>query len=308
MNRIVAIAVMVVGTASAPGQEPPSRPKEEARSPLIFKLRVADAEHVVKVIHDTLLDQKEMAGFRITAVGRNTILAYGTEKHLRQIDEVIKLLDQKKNPKEERTKMTILPLRNATADQMQALLNKLLGRDQSAQIAVEPRTNSLLIRADDTTTELISEIVRAMDRGQPVGFPAVNLQVRVFWLASGRVPEQAAAVPENLQRVVEQLQKQGITKPKLLGQVLVTVEPEKQFQAQGGSGLTLAITGKVRAHDKTGLTLAIKATRVVNGKDIAVCDLETELVAPLGHYVLLGITPDEEMTSVMVIQLSKAGE
>jgi hypothetical protein len=88
----------------------------------------------------------------------------------------------------------------------------------------------------------------------------------------------------------------------------VSVTPNAPFQTLGVAKLDapceFTVTGRLT--DKTelpGLHISITADCERPGKRQRLCNLETNISAPLGHLVVLGVTPTDASTSVFVVQV-----
>jgi hypothetical protein len=73
-----------------------------------------------------------------------------------------------------------------------------------------------------------------------------------------------------------------------------------QLSISGQVGGTQAV-GSVRA--RPSLDVQISAHTPMGASVQQLCHLETTVKAPFGHFVILGVTPIEEVTSVFVVQL-----
>src|SRR5262245_49067879 len=113
----------------------------------------------------------------------NTIAVYGANNslvitdyadNLRRIDRIIDAIDRPGTGGEP----VFLPLRNATAADMAATVNRLYAADAAAQadargrvtVAADSRTNSLIVRADNPARlARIQEMVQSLDKSTSVG-------------------------------------------------------------------------------------------------------------------------------------------
>ena len=68
-----------------------------------------------------------------------------------------------------------------------------------------------------------------------------------------------------------------------------------------GQGLGRAYAEALAAK---GASVVIAEINEGNAKDTAeICNISTEISAPIGHFVVLGVTPTRSMTSVFVVQV-----
>jgi hypothetical protein len=103
------------------------------------------------------------------------------------------------------------------------------------------------------------------------------------------------------------LAKLGIAKPRLAAQAAVNAAPNAEFQATGlaGSATQFSMTGRVsEKKDGPTLQIEIRATRQQPAAQ-ELGSVHTEIAAPLGHYVVLGVAPTLGGTSVFVVQVTR---
>jgi hypothetical protein len=101
-----------------------------------------------------------------------------------------------------------------------------------------------------------------------------------------------------------------IDKPRLAAQTIVNTLANTHFETLGLAKLdktyTLHVEGTVvdNAGETPGLKIALHATRE---QGAPLCSLDTKITAPPGHSVVLGVTPNELMTSAFVVQVLPRG-
>jgi hypothetical protein len=115
-------------------------------------------------------------------------------------------------------------------------------------------------------------------------------------------------LPEDLKEVLPGLSKLGIDKPRLAAQTLVNVTSGSRFQTRGVAKLDspcqFSVSGQFTgSNEPPKLHIDIRATRPGQPGPAEICSLQTEISAPLGHLVVLGLTPTEAATSVFVVQV-----
>lgn len=122
----------------------------------------------------------------------------------------------------------VFPLRYGQAVETAQVLSEILG-GTPMRLAVDGRTNSLLVFADKDTTEKIRSLVENLD-ARPVddkgkkAAPAETLQLRMVWLLDG-IEDEGQAPPEELvgPQVVDALHELGFGEPKVVCQQVTTL-------------------------------------------------------------------------------------
>ena len=133
---------------------------------------------------------------------------------------------------------------------------------------------------------------------------SADVQVRVVWLVQGRA-EEFAAPPDDVKDVLPVLAKLGIEKPRLAAQTIVNVTPNSPFSTDGTVKLNETVRFSIQGQflEKTepaSLHIAIHA-----GGQVEICKLSTDITAPMGHLVVLGVTPTKDTTSVFIVQVTR---
>jgi hypothetical protein len=121
--------------------------------------------------------------------------------------------------------------------------------------------------------------------------------------------------PPDLKEIVAELARIGVKDPHLVAQTVVNTVAGTEFRAEGSAKLeepcNLVISGTVSPKDSDSaiLNVSIQANALAVGRgggpprSNPVCRLNTQITAPFGHTVVLGLTPTETMTSVFVVQV-----
>src|SRR4029077_6556385 len=113
--------------------------------------------------------------------------------------------------------------------------------------------------------------------------------------------------------VLSGLGKLGIDRPRLVSQTMVNGTVGTQFRAHGvakldGAACRLTVSGRLSVKgDTPALEISLNASQpAARGTgETSLCELRTEITAPIGHFVVLGMTPMDAMTSVFVVQVLK---
>ena len=194
--------------------------------------------------------------------------------------------------------------------------------DTGIKMAVDQRTNALLVYAEQKTHEKIEALVKELDvpatanelqlagGGGRVRGPAIPVELRIIWLATGLPPDQSKDLPTELKPVADALAKKDIEDLRLVGQVMVNTQSESQFSTSasptlGGSMVEFNVNGQViRRPEALSVFIDLTATKEVgaNHRKLRLANLNTTIRAKPGEYMVLGLAPVSGTTSVFVVQ------
>jgi hypothetical protein len=242
--------------------------------------------------------------------GANTLIVAAPAEELAKVREIITKVDTPRADTERHQQLRIFQLRKVEPDRaLEAALRLVFGAGAAGNFALDTARKSVIVWADEPTTQAVEALLTRLEDRAP-GRPAQDVQVRVVWLVSGPAREDAAAPPADLREVLPALAKLGIDKPQLAAQAVVSVTPNAQFQAKGVAKVDtpcpFAVTGRFGDKKESPvLEVSIRAARKTPGGEEEVCNLQTEITAPPGHLVVLGMTPTGNTTSVFVVQVSR---
>ena len=200
----------------------------------------------------------------------------------------------------------VFSLRHSQAAESARVLSEILG-GQPLRIAVDERTNSLIVMADEETGKMVEALLLRLDqstRDTKRDQPGETLQLRIVWLLDGDLgmPPTDHVSPE----VVEALHELGFKDPEVVCQqvatftlspnnregqfdfhvpVLVKSQPW-QFQGQG----QVQPTGEERFNLRFDLRFSQvdpSSGRTRSGES---GQLGGSIHTPLGHYTVMGTT------------------
>jgi hypothetical protein len=282
-------------------------------------------------LHDAKAEQvsrslKELLGINATAdPGTNAILVYAPPAELEKIKPVIAMLEdlakvasQRKREVESTTREStwFIPLVHIEPDQhLKDTIKLLFKGGAKGDFSFDPKRKQVVLSSDNVTYLKALELIQKLDQPLPNRSPVQSAQVRVVWLASGPTPENFAALPppDDLNEILPSLRKLGLEKLRLVAQSIVNAAPGSQFQTQGTADLgnwnyPFAVNGQFLDEDMKRLAITISASRGSNAKGpVDVCKIQTEITAPPGNFVVLGVTPTANTTSVFIIQVIRPG-
>ena len=313
--------------ASAKKSDAPAGPRkpEQDLAFRVFRLKFADALGIRSVLMQVLGDAS-MASFVVADLRTNSILVRATPETTKKIEGIIEILDIDTRDAAERNPLTtkIFTPINLTLDGMfEKQLMVVLSPE--GRIALDPRHNAIVVQDTVEGLSAVEALVARLDEANEKSGPKV-LQVRVVWLISGMDRPDAAAVPADLKKVVDDLAKIGVEGLKLAAQVTIQAVADGPFEMKCSPELEnpceLAVSGAFlqKQGGPMALQIRLSATETLSSapdgplpaktpgavRTRRLCELDTTVVAPLGHTVALGTAPVGKMTSVFVVQLTKA--
>jgi hypothetical protein len=310
---LASVCWLVPGEA-VPQQQPSNQgvKKESAKPPApATEMRVFQAKHVLA--RDLARTIQEIWGntlMRISVDERiNSVIVMAIPEDLVKIEALLnKIEDASPGRSKPAHSVRVFPLKYTRADPNVDHALRLILLNQGGNLTVDPQRNVVTVLGDEQTLEAAEKLLRRLD--VPQDKPTISeMQVRVVWLATEW--KEAAKPPEDLKAVVSELAKMGVEAPGLVTQTLVTALPDTPFRVEGlagpGSTHRLSISGKVlgRPGETNRLQISIHAHKTTKPGSTPdqVGRLETEITAPPGHLVVLGMTPTATSTSVFVVQI-----
>jgi Bacterial type II/III secretion system short domain len=312
-RRIVAAMVCLTGSAllvNALFAQPPQKNQSPAEKPpnevFVVPLRNAAASEVSQALSSVFSDGGR-GGVNISVDQRtNAIIIVAPAGRIAEIKDLISKLDVQVSepPSTPRAEVRIFSLRNSPDKSVQDAVKLVLASHGLANtnVAIDSTRNQVIVSADKPTLDVVQAILARLDTPLPRR-PSGDLQLRVVWLVKGSNPDEFGPPPEDLKEVLTALAKIGIDKPRLAAQTLINMTPSSEFRASGTLQLGNLCQFSVSGHfsdrsDPAGLNISL------NAKDSAeICNISTEISAPIGHFVVLGVTPTRSMTSVFVVQV-----
>jgi hypothetical protein len=141
------------------------------------------------------------------------------------------------------------------------------------------------------------------------------MRIRVLWLVDAENKEVGTDLSGDVLSIIPALSKLGIGHPRLVANCMVNASREI-FKSLGkvtynGEDAFVRLNGSCRlVGNKPLLNIDLGISLQNIPKDPAAANnlshLETEIQAPFGHYVILGMTPTGGTTSVFVVQVTAA--
>lgn len=191
-----------------------------------------------------------------------------------------------------------------------------IGDSAKVKLAVDPRSNSLLAAGPASELAAIEAILLKLDEKSQV-LPEKSFRVRIVWFAEGPPDGETTTADGDLAVVLQELSKIGIAGLRPIGQTTVSTAVGGKFHVNcpailSADAAELRIQGELTLRQVVPrLAIDISARRgVVTGdaddaaaRRVELVQLSTEIVAPLGHFVVLGTTPVHEKTMAFAVQV-----
>lgn len=191
-----------------------------------------------------------------------------------------------------------------------------IGGSEKVKLAVDPRSNSLLAAGPARDLAVIEAILTRLDK-ESDRLPEKTFRVRIVWFADGPPEGEAMKAEGDLAAVLQELSKVGIEGLRPIGQTTVSTAVGGKFHVDcpailGAGAAELRIQGELSLQ-QVGPRLAIdisarggsttESVDAAAAKRVQLVQLSTEIVAPLGHYVVLGTTPVHEKSLAFAVQI-----
>jgi len=303
----------------------PRRERAKEQSPghfVAFRLNHLTAHTAYETLENILERDAKMS----VDQENNSLLVFGSEDVLKRVKEILKVLDvpsrnvKKANSNEELIRVfDVRDIQNTRGGMIEQSLRLILPNDD---FALDMERGLMIARLTSEQAGHVESIVRVIsDADKQQQTAPVTTKLRVVWLVGG-LPEEVASETADAARLLPdvslELANLGEKELRVAGQMLLnlTGEASRQFRAQGSvtldSPATLSIDGHVhnKQRELVDLQIRIKASRDVpvansGGRTTSelLSEIQTQISAPKGHAVVLGVTPFKSLTSVFVVEL-----
>ena len=208
----------------------------------------------------------------------------------------------------------IFALKYMEADQhLQATLTELL--TERGKIAVDKRTNSVIVQSDAQQLAMVRDLLSALDvdatRQDPRQDPGPAIkdrQVRIIWLMSGL--DEGSMIPNDMKEITDQLSRYGVTGLKLVAQTIVRgrdLFTTSAYPDLDGKPILLNIHGEfveTKSSESVQMKISLSANVAKNSsRGESLAKVETTVLTPFGHPVVLCMNPVNKKTSVFIVEV-----
>ena len=283
--------------------------KEEEKTVEVYSLTHVDGQTVAEIASEVVphaMMTLEHASKRL--------IAYASASDHERLKEFIKRIDVLPEREEQ---VKVFNLIHAEAAPMAQAVSEILHTEE-VKLAVDTRTNSLMAVGPESTLSVIEALLLRLDEPEPRKSEE-TFRVRIVWFAEGSPDDEAAKLDNDLLAVQAELSRIGVGPFHSMGQVMVNTAPGGVFQigcpaALGDEPADLKIDGALDLERRERPLLTIKITAMRRGFRGGggatgfpgierLVELQTDIAAPLGHCVVLGVTPVQEKTLAFVVQV-----
>ncbi len=304
--------------AQAPGGSQPDAPAA-ARELQIYRLKYVSSAEVARALENIFGGGKGAPAARVIADARtNSVLVFVPAAQRAEVEKLIKALDvlERGGGGSGARQVHIVPLGNLVPDADLDKALRLVYDGREGKFALDRQRRAVVLSGDPELREEAEQLLLRLDARQAVRQKVGDLRVRLVWLVSGLKREDLAAAPADLGDVTAELARLGVDNLRLAAQVLVNAPLEAPFQAEGTARLDVpcrvGVAGTLsEVGGELGLEVELTARRAAEGEAAdkgparvgQICSLRTRITTPLGHAVVVGVTPTDGTTSVFVVQV-----
>lgn len=309
LHRQFAWIVLMAWTAPTLGQQPSKPEPPAARSGTfeVIALKFTNATELASVLKDAFKEPE----VRIVADDRsNSLVVSAPAEVLADVRAMVARLDVRPQPSEEPKgrRLSVLPVASMRPENSTSLIQIVeLALGRNGRFAIDPARKAVVVHADEAGAKSVSEVLARLEA--EVARPAQDVQVRIVCLVQGDPREEAPAPPSDLKEVMPVLAKLGMDRPRLAAQTLVHASANHPFVTQGVSKLTanpsqFDVSGRYLVQgDSASLFVKVSIWRAPNNVLVQQNSIETTITAPPGHFVVLGVTPLENLMAAYVVQV-----
>jgi type II secretory pathway component GspD/PulD (secretin) len=126
----------------------------------VITLKHLDAVRAAEILQAIYRDSKAQIRITVEPV-TNKLLIGADEATIAEIRQVLQVLDKPKEP--EKVKQVLFPLRTIDAVETAAALKEMLGQRPGVRLAVDERTNTIIILAPEKETAQIRRLLETLD-------------------------------------------------------------------------------------------------------------------------------------------------
>jgi hypothetical protein len=291
-------------------------------------LRYAPAHEIAELLKRILADSRMQV---VSDDRTNSLLVRASADKFAEILDLVRKVDTEAAGPPPR-KISVYSLRSIEPDDALEAGLKLLFKGSTGNFAVDRARKTVIVSANQATTDIVDSVLAKLEALQKER-PAQDMQIRVVWLVNITEKADAADTPalalpaplDDLKEVLPGLAKLGITEPRVAAQFFISAKSNTPFLASGTGRLYRPVDIMVSGHfgdsrEMPDMRIAIEVSADSNSQGSrgkkggavsppepptkkVLSHLETNISAPPGHLVVLGVTPMNGMTSAFVVQV-----
>ncbi len=268
----------------------------------VIPLRHTQAKHAAGILHRLAPDDVIITVDERT----NALIVAGSQDAQDFVRELVAQLDVEIDAEKAagRNLVRVYEL-SANTDRHRA---QMLGSLFDLLVAYDQATNQMIVRGPAHEIESLDALIETIDR-----LPAADahrpseLRVRLAWLVSGLDQGAGTKIPPDMGEVIRELDKLGIDELRLAAQTIVRVSADQRFRTQFVANLIEPWSMSFTGHTANGPGGAVTLDLKLHGERLsgtASSKLETSISTVSGHFVVLGVSPIQNLKSVFVIQVT----
>ena len=258
----------------------------------------------------------------------NRLLFSASASHWHEIGELLSKIDVQTD-EGAALNLKLIPLGKGLAEDfasLQKVLNMLFANSPTVKYTLDQPRKLLILQADAKIQAEVQNLCRALAEAHElakartgIAQVASTMQIRLLWLVDSEDKQDGAALTGDVLKIVPVLAKLGVEHPRLLSNSLVTSNGNNGgsvfksfgnaiFRGEGPTSVDLSGNCRPIDNNRVFLTVDLRINAEENAKGEIVGGLagvSTEIQAPLGHYVVLGMSPCYGKTSVFVVQVTQ---
>jgi hypothetical protein len=286
----------------------PQKPSAEKPEVQVFGAKYVKATELARIIRE-MCGQNNKSVRITTDDATNAVIVSADAEDLMNIRQIIAKLDVDSPERgADRLETKIFQLKVLQPDKHLEEVLRLVFGQGNARFAVDRDRKFVVVHGDAKSLETAAVLLQRLEDQVAVKpKPPEEVQVRVVWLATGLDRKDAAKPPRDLADVLEELARIGIEDPRLVSQTVINVLGYNPFDMEGSAKLEASCRFTVSGQfidlvpgERPVLQITINAT---DEGSKPVCRIQTQIKAPPGHSVVLGVTPTETVTSIFVVQV-----
>lgn len=303
-------AICVPGQGNSFGQVS----KHDHDKRLIEKLVVNHASmmHAQEVLEAALADDNSHL---IADDNGDSFVVIGSELSIRLAKDALAKIDQKPEAKPLK-KTAVFRMANIEASAALMTIERMLGGSPEFRAAVDSRTNSLVISADEKQTTEVRALIELLDKAATTEKPmnkevkSNDCQMRLSWLVeSDSFPESdqkmLRKVRPSLQKLAERLMSEsGASSIETLTDVQ-TLAGKGEFRntslrEMNIGNIEITVVGVATASGKDKFELDLKLSFGTGGQQI---NLESHFTAPSNHPVAFSVSDIGGIRSYLIVEV-----
>jgi type II secretory pathway component GspD/PulD (secretin) len=315
---LVTQALSAGESAGPPKAKLPAEKKDKAEQ-MIFRLKYIPAKEASRILRE-LYGPKGSVSIGVDD-RTNALILSGTKAYLTQAEAILNKLDVEGSARvgdlPQLKVFSLAQYRVEPDDGLESMLRMLVPSGRSGKFTIDHRRKVVAVFADEATLAQVQMLLITLGgqrEANPAAKPAsstTDLQVRLFWLVSGRGRRAGDDLPDNFKEIAGELARLGMAQPHLATQLAVSSETGARFETAASVALPgahdLTVSGfSISRDDRLGLSLTIRVSQAAPRRTSRrAVSLRTVVSVPLDRPVLLGVTPGETLTSAFVVQVSR---